>query len=307
MPHHHERGWPGEKDLMRAVAELAGNQLEALAKMRSLVVDEIGKARIPTELPGHRIALVLILTTAISVVDAVRILLEHGYSEQALGMTRALYEAEIDTALLAAKPEWMEYYAAYEAFELSRMPGTAIRKGVFSGIEFEQAPIDKRKHDLLQILEHMGKERPEGWDDLDLYEASVSFARSVWGKKTPPNWRPQTSWEEKILPLTSPRQFEALHPEPSEDDLAEWVTERDQEHSVVYPEMSARLHGSPRVAAERWPDFQVGGFPEDVPRVVEIAATHFVRVHHVVFDELELGFDRDLWVELYNQALEPSS
>lgn len=55
------------------------------------------------------------------------------------------------------------------------------------------------------------------------------------------------------------------------------------------------------------PDFQVGGFPEDVPRVTAIAATHFVRVHHVVFDELELGFDRDLWVELYNQASEPSS
>lgn len=290
---------------MRAVDELAGTQLQALSSMMHLSVEEVEKARVPKDAPGSDLLLILIFTTAVSTLDAVRILLEHGYGAQAHGLTRSLYDAEIDVALLAADPDLAHYYAAFEAFDLSNVPGRAIRDGIIdaSGPERTEAIAD-RKDELKAILHEMGHAAPDVWDEMDLLEAAQTFARAVWGKRGPTSWRRETEWE-TILNIAGPRQFQALNPDVADEDgSADWLDRRKQEHYVAYAEMCARLHCSPRVAAEKWPDFEVGGFPESVPRVAEIAGTHFVRIHHTVFDQLKLTCDLERWAHLMEDARE---
>lgn len=283
---------------MTEVDHLAASQLEALAAMRSATIQEVQSAQIDTtNLTALHTILLLILTNCVSVLDSGRILLEHGYSEQAHGLTRALYDAEIDVALLAAKPEWVFYYVAYEAFDMSLVPGRAIKDDLIIPDDLQQASIEERKEVLRSILDQNGTKVPEDWDQMDLLEATRTFAKAIWNHIQPTSWRPERAWDE-IFKIISDRQYRAIVPGGTEEDLEAWRMYRPKEHYVAYSEMSARLHGSPRVATERWPDLQVGGFPNDVPRVAAIAATHFVRIHHLIFDELGVAFDREMWSEL---------
>lgn len=305
MPHHHSRGWPGEPEIMGEIEQDAGSQLAALSSLLIRSVQEIDEAAIPKDLGGHRLPLILIFATAISSLDSVRILPEHGNAEQAHALTRTLYDAEIDVALLSADPDLVGRYSDFELFDPSRTPGRAAERGLFDDVEDAEDAIADRKEEIRQALERADLEVSEDFDDMTLLEAAQELGRRRFGNSNPPTWRPEMPWS-KRLDMVIPVQFQALRPDldDASPEYEEWEDTRRAEHEVAFSEMSARLHCSPQITALRWPDFQVGGSPADVGRIAYIAASHFLRIHHTVCNELEIPCDRSYWADLYGEAEE---
>jgi len=284
---------------MAALEERDGVRLDALARMRTRCLDEIKDAEIGDgTLTGPRGFLLLILLKALSALDSIRILLEHAYAEEAFGLTRTLYDLEVDSLLLkSGDTERLSLYSEFERFELARFGGMGVAAGLLPETDEREQAIATRIEDLATALVGAGREPPDNFNELSLFDAAAEFARLRFGQKHPTSWRPSRKWDD-ILDEIAPALIRLLEPELETSDpdrFAALVQARKTEHWFTWPLSSAVLHGSPRSVAVRYPDFRVAGVPGEVARTAAVAAAHFARIHHIAFVVLDVGFDAETW------------
>lgn len=306
MSHHHVRGWEHEVEIMASLNDEFGDRLQALSDMRDRSIAEVEEAGIPrADLHEHRGILLLIFLSGIASLDAIRVLLEHGYPEQAHGLTRSLYDAEVDACLLADDPDLAHYYSDFEVWDLVHHAGRAVNDGLIPERPDLQEAVDRRRHELADAYVRADLGIPEGFEEMDLYEGARDFARKRWHRPRPVSWRPtfERGWEE-ILDRIIPVQLRVLADDEKADaeEAEQFSEDRRVEHWVAYSEMSARLHVSPRISAQRWFELNVGDDLHETDKSITVVASHFLRLHHVVATELAVGYDAEWWRDAMRRA-----
>lgn len=300
-----DRSWPAESDMRLSVEGEFGEILDALAAIRDRAYLEVEGAGISEDqLYGSERGFILpIYLRSISYLDSIRILCERGYGEEAFGLVRSLYEAEIDSYVLFAgdKPEILNQYADFELYELAMTASRGLDARRLPESEEVDEAVASRRAELRARLELRGKEIPDGFDDLSLMHATKKYAKLIYGDSSPPNWRKGLTWKQDVIPMVSHAQIRILSPGLETDDperFAASVAERATEHEIAYPLMSAEIHGSPATIADRVRTFRVAGNPNEIPKTAAVAASHFFRLRVLVRDLFEIEGDEGDWLGL---------
>jgi hypothetical protein len=299
------RSWPQETRVRAHVEKEYGCFLTALAGMRTRAYEELSAARIELDsLVGTPGAFVLpIYCRAIALLDSIRLLLEAAYGDEALALVRGLYLAEVDAFYLVGSedPHTLEDYTDWETYERVMLAGQALGAGlahawVTAGRRTELA-IRKHIAELEAALAERGIAVPAGFDRLPLAEAVRAFARVRFGGPRPRGWIAKKSWAE-ILSVVAPTEIRTFEPELEEADPARFavtVEKRKSEHEFVWPLLSAEAHGSARVVAKRTRNWEVAGYPAQVPGTAGAAGSQFIRLRLLAKRLWNLDGDEPAW------------
>jgi hypothetical protein len=292
------RGWPDEDKARARVQEEFGDQLDAMARMRTRTFDELVAAGLTDEgLQDGRGVILAILLRAVGAFDSIRILLEHGYSEEAFGLTRILYDAEIDAFLLGSgNADYLERFADFELWEMGMTAARGLDAGLVpDGSDIADA-VRSRKAELRDRLHLRGIEIPDGFEEMTLLEAATVFSKLRFSKRM--TWRPDRSWDD-TLDEVAPALIRLVEPATEAEDpdrFSELIASRKAEHRISYSLMSATLHNSPMSVAMRVNGgFRLAGVIDEVGKVVHVSAVHFARTHHLVCDLVGIPFDEASW------------
>jgi len=297
--------FPGQDEVVERVYGQFGDRLNALASMRDRAYQELsGLPTTRASFGGTNAYLLMVFGYAIGVLDAARILMEHGYGRRALGLVRTLVDLEIDALLLVANgSEVLERYAAYERWEVA----VTAARGLYTLDPDDPvvAPgVRNRVADLTQALQEMGVDI-SGIDDTDLVTALEEFGRHALGKPYPRSWRDHLNPDE-MLDIVAPAHVRTFHPgmESSDPEAFEaTVDQRKRDHKLGYGLMSSILHASPRTLAQSVQlgadgyikAFIVGGDLADVDLASGMAGLHFYRIRQIVSLAIGYSGDEDVW------------
>ena len=205
------RSVAGQAEVIANVDHAYGRKLDALASMRDRAYHELTELMPTSRSFGFSNALlVMLLGHAIGVLDAARILMEHGYGRHALGFIRTLVDLEIDALLVAAGGgELLERYPAYERWETAITGARGLYMldtedpEVLEGIRFRVA-------DLTHALEEMGVDVSE-IDDTDLVGALEEFGRRALQRPYPRSWRDHLILDD-LLDIVAPAHVRIFDP-----------------------------------------------------------------------------------------------
>lgn len=280
---HESRGWPGEAERLKDLNDAYGSRLETLAEMRDRCIAEIDEAELRWDslIEYHRV-LLLIALAGVTTLDALRVLLEHGYPEHAFGLTRRLYELEVDASLLIDDPSVVDYYVDYETYDLVWNAGEGVELGDVPNDPEYMEQLEVRRTQLADAYERANLEYPPDFETMSLAEAAEDFARKRWRGKRAYSWRPVRGWKDEILPRVISAQLSTLAPDLTSDDdeYVEFRNDREKEH-FFFGEMSSHLHVSPRTVASHGLGFRVGDDLQEMGPALSRVAIHFVRIHHL--------------------------
>lgn len=287
---------------MAKVESEYGDRLAALAGMRDLGITELRMYEIGSDEP-HRLLMGILFAHSIGTLDSIRVLLEHGYGSRALTMVRALFELEVDIALLRGGDEdLMLRYRNYERLELSQR-GARSMYAVDGESEVVRAGIRARFSDLVDGLQEAGHTVREGFDRVGLEEACREFGKLVLGDPYPSGWRNHFSRRE-LIDLVASAQAKVVDGfwEGSEA-YGSAMKAYEGDFHFGYGLGSAVAHSSPRSVAEGMlvdedgalSGFTIGGRLAAVPESAGMAALHAYRIRCLVEGPLGLASDRGPW------------
>ena len=299
------RSVAGQAEVIANVDHAYGRKLDALASMRDRAYHELTELMPTSRSFGFSNALlVMLLGHAIGVLDAARILMEHGYGRHALGFIRTLVDLEIDALLVTTGgAELLERYPAYERWETAITGARGLYTlntedpEVLEGIRFRVA-------DLTHALEEMGVDVSE-IDDTDLVGALEEFGRHALQRPYPRSWRDHLNLDD-LLDIVAPAHVRIFDPGvegPDPDAFQAAVDQFKRDYKLGYGQMSGVVHASPRTLARsvelgkdgQIESYLVGGSPEEVDLASGMAGLTFLRIRRVVASTIGFDGDEDAW------------
>lgn len=286
-----DRDWPEVIQARSAVEREFGSLLDALMSMRDRARDELDMFKLDAEslLVDRQVDVVVlgIYSRVLTYLDCIRVLVERGYGEEALGLARSVYESEADAYLLFARPGLLDRYSDFEFYQRCLAAARIEADGRLVGSEVDEQ-LKRWRRELRKLARLRKLDLPSAFAYGDLSTAVREFSKKRFGKGFRGSWRYDMNWKCDILPVVV-EAFERIA-DPSDriahiEQLEDRIRQRAQEHSLFYPHMSNELHGSPMAVAERvrdYPKFRLGGDRQRVPETVAIAVACFYRLRSLV-------------------------
>ena len=311
-----DRDWPEVLPARSAVEREFGSALDALMSMRDRARDELDALELDAESlrVGRRIDVVVlgIYSRVLTYLDCIRVLVERGYGEEALGLARSIYESEVDAYLLFAKPGLFDRYADFEFYQRCLAAARIEADGRLVGSEVDEL-LERWRQELRDLARLRKLDLPPGFADSDLLKAVRKFSRKRFGKGFRGSWRYGMSWKGDILPVVVEAYESIADPSAGTaqaEQLDNRISQRADEHYFFYPLMCNELHGSPKAVAERmrdYPKFRLGGDPQTVIGTVAIAVFCFYRLRTLVRHLVGVpGSNTDAWVNDLNTIRDAS-
>ena len=309
-----DRDWPEALQARSAVEREFGSALDALMSIRNRARDELYALELDAESlrVDRQIDLVVlgIYSRALTYLDCIRVLVERGYGEEALGLARSIYESEVDAYLLFANPDLLDHYADFEFYQ--RCSAAARAAGRLVGSEVDEQ-LERWRQELRDRAQLRKLDLPPDFADSDLPKAVSKFARKRFGNQFRGSWRYAMNWKRDILPVVvaaHERIADSSAGTAQAEQLDNRISQRTDEHYSFYPLMSNELHGSPKAVAERmrdYPTFRLGGDPQTVIETVQIAVYYFYRLRTLVQHLVGVpGSNTDAWVNDLNTIRDAS-
>ena len=286
-----DRDWPEILQARSVVEREFGSALDALMSMRDRARDELDALELDAEslLVDRRIDVVVLgsYSRVLTYLDCIRVLVERGYGEEALGLARSIYESEADAYLLFAKPGLLDRYSDFEFYQCCLAAARVEAAGLLVGSEVDEL-LERRRQELRDLAQLRELELPPDFADSDLRKAVSEFSRKRFGKGFRGGWRYDMKWKRDILPVVVEAYERIVDPSAGTaqaEQLDDRISQRADKHDFFYPLMSNELHGSPKAVAERvwdYPTFRLGGDPQTVIGTVQIAVFCFYRLRTLV-------------------------
>jgi hypothetical protein len=284
-----------------------GELLDALAILRDLGIKDLTSLEWSHEqYSEYPSILVIILAHGIGTIDAIRILLEHGYGLRAKLLARSLIELEVDAALLSSGgQDTLDRYSAYEVWELAARSAAGLS---FVDVESDQVVkgIEQRINDMRDALVALDVEGGDHLlDDLDLGAATTAYAKVVFDASFPTTWRPVMNRAD-LLHQVVPVIANAVEPTLESDSKEAFdalCSQFEREYHLAYGLTSAATHVSPRTISEAIQvdddgvliGFVIAGRLKEIPSSAWLAASHLLRLRSVVHAKIGLATDRADW------------
>ena len=310
-----DRDWPEVLPARSAVERDFGPALDALMSMRDRARDELYALELDAESlrVDRPIDLVVlgIYSRVLTYLDCIRVLVERGYGEEALGLARSIYESEVDAYLLFAKPDLLDRYSDVEFYQRCLAAAHIEAAGRLAGSEADER-LERWRQELRDLAHRRNLGLPPDFADSDLLRAVSKFSRKRFGKGFRGSWRYGMSWK-CILSVVVEAHERIVDPSvgtAQAEQLDNRIRQRADEHYLFYPLMSNELHGSPKALAERmrdYPTFRLGGDPQTVIGTVQIAVYYFYRLRTLVRHLVGVpGSNTDAWVNDLNTIRDAS-
>ena len=286
-----DRDWPEVRQARSVVERDFGSVLDALMSMRDQARDELDALELDAE--SLRVdrpidAVVLgICARVLTYLDCIRVLVERGYGEEALGLARSVYESEADAYLLFANPGLLDRYFDFEFYQRCLTAARIEADGRLVGSEVDEL-LERWHQDLRDLARLRQLDLPPGFADSGLLKAVSEFSHKRFGNRFRGSWRYDMNWKRDILPVVVEAHERIADPSAGTtqaEQLDDRIRQRTDKHYFFYPLMSNELHGSPKAVAERmrdYPTFRLGGDPQTVPETVAIAVDCFDRLRTLV-------------------------
>lgn len=311
-----DRDWPEVLQARSVVEREFGSALDALMSMRDRARDELDALKLDAESlrVDRPIDLVVlgIYSRVLTYLDCIRVLVERGYGEEALGLARSIYESEADAYLLFANPGLLDRYADFEFYQRCLDAARIEAAGRLVGSEVDEL-LERRRQELRDLAQLRKLDLPPDFADSDLLKAVREFSLKRFGNRFRGSWRYDMSWKRNILPVVVEAHERIADPSAGTaqaEQLDNRISQREDGHDLFYPFMSSELHGSPKAVAERvrdYPKFRLGGDPQTVLETVAIAVDCFGRLRILVRHLVGVpGSNTDAWVNDLNTIRDAS-
>ena len=282
-----DRDGPEVRQVRSVVESEYGSALDALTALRDQARDDLNGFDAELLLVDRPYVVVVlgIYSRALTYLDCIRVLVERGYGEEALGLARSIYESEADAHLLFARPGLLDRYTDFEFYRLCLNAARIAAAGRLAGPQVDEQ-LERWRHELRDLAQRRELDLPPDFADADLLSAVQMFSRERFGRGYRGSWRyDMPSWERDILPVVVEAHERIVDPSAPSEQIADRLSLRVDEHDLFYRRMSEELHGAPHVVAERvqdYPAFRLGGDPRTVPSTMGIAVGFFGRLRTLV-------------------------